>query len=390
MAAMFTASGAILAWSLSSRVTRRALTLLLLSLLGISVHADCECGYAVTDDRGDSRHVFTDLIESDFAALPDISINTDWARQAFNMTATTARGKFGEMFTVEDVSTSTHSGTANTGVGAANNVEDAGLQLVVRATQVDDMIPAAEIDTTRLDVWWGTFRASMKLTAVSGTCAAFFWYYNDTEEIDMEFLSKDFRPSNNSYPVNLVLQSRQSVQSGYNAQMTGNFVKAYLPFDPTTDFHEYRFDLLPGRVLFYADDKLLAQMNGSAVPTDAGHLVLQHWSNGNPLWSGGPPVKDAVMNVKYVKAYFNSSRVGRIGDWARRCKDPSALGAVCSIPSISASDSNATNWFFSGQANMTNNQTVSGQQNTGSSPGEPWCLLHALLLLVGGWAAGVW
>jgi hypothetical protein len=175
MAAMFAASGAILAWSLSSRVTRRALTLLLLSLLGISVHADCECGYAVTDDRGDSRHVFTDLIESDFAALPDISINTDWARQAFNMTATTARGKSGEMFTVEDVSTSTHSGTANTGAGAANNVEDAGLQLVVRATQVDDMIPGAEIDTTRLDVWWGTFRASMKLTAVSGTCAAFFW-----------------------------------------------------------------------------------------------------------------------------------------------------------------------------------------------------------------------
>ncbi len=107
------------------------------------------------------------------------------------------------------------------------------------------MIPVAEVDTQRLDLFWGTFRTSMRLGKTPGTCAAFFWvctsppgrllfagpelfkrlmsnsqYYNDTEEIDIEFLSKDFNTTNSSYPVNLVLQSRAAAEAGYNAQLT--------------------------------------------------------------------------------------------------------------------------------------------------------------------------
>jgi hypothetical protein len=50
-----------------------------------------------------------------------------------------------------------------------------GLQLVVGSSLVQDMVPVAEIDTQRLDFFYGTFRASMKVTDVPGTCAAFFW-----------------------------------------------------------------------------------------------------------------------------------------------------------------------------------------------------------------------
>src|SRR4051794_12067529 len=117
----------------------------------------------------------------------------------------------------------------------------------------------------------------------------------------MEFLSKDYDAQTNSYPVNLVLQSREAVEQGYDAHRTQNFVKAYLPFNPTDGVHEYRIDYLPGRVRFYADEKLLADMGGPAVPNHAGHLVLQHWSNGNLLWSGGPPARDAATTVAYVK-----------------------------------------------------------------------------------------
>jgi Glycosyl hydrolases family 16 len=93
----------------------------------------------------------------------------------------------------------------------------------------------------------------------------------------MEFLSQEFNTKNNSYPVNLVLQSREAAEAGYDAAETGNFVKAYLPFNPTADFHEYRIDYLPGRVFFYADGVILAEMNGSAVPSSAGHLIISHW-----------------------------------------------------------------------------------------------------------------
>jgi len=252
----------------------------------------------------------------------------------------------------------------------------------------------------------------------------------------MEFLSKDFDAANRRYPVNLVLQSREAAERGFDAQQTGNFVKALLPFDPTDGVHEYRIDFLPGRVRFYADDRLLAAMQGPAVPDRAGHLVLQHWSNGNPLWSAGPPPRDAVTTVAYVKAYFNSSAPRRHADWARRCPDAAAPAAVCRIPdspprdappppppgeaggmraapSATAANNGAQGgkpslsatpaavWFFSGQNNMTNNQTISGTAGpddggsgapdngaarSGTQAAGWWSLLPTVLVV----AAGAW
>ena len=185
----------------------------------------------------------------------------------------------------------------------------------------------------------------------------------------MEFLSSQFIPENDTYPVNLVLQSAESVRAGYNAANTGNYVIANLPFDPTDGFHEYRIDFVPGNVLYYADGYLLAKMNSSAVPSSPGHMILTQWSNGNPLWSFGPPPSEATIIVSYVKAYFNSSDPARQKDWALRCTDPSVPGAICAIPDqFGAPDTNTTNtssgnssaatYFFSNENNMTVNQTV--------------------------------
>ncbi|KAL2181267.1 glycoside hydrolase family 16 protein [Thermothelomyces heterothallicus CBS 202.75] len=347
-----------------------------------TARADCECGYLAAvhgSAGGDRRALFTDLLETDFARLaagardddddddddddagPDASPIEGWARQAFNLTRERARGEYGELFAVENVGF----------VAAAGGKKgDAGLRLMVRAEIVDGMVPVAELDTQRLDLMWGTFRAMMKVSSVKGTCAAFFWYFNDTQEIDMEFLSKDFNASNGSYPVNLVLQSREAAAAGHDASGTGgHFVRALLPFDPAGDFHEYRIDYLPGRVTFYADGEPLADMEGPAVPSSPGHLILQHWSNGNRYWSGGPPAEDASLLVSYVKAYFNSSTAQRRRDWEARCRDPTAPGAVCEIPDVAPGNwSAAADWFFGDHANMTNNQTASGRSEEASSP----------------------
>lgn len=216
-------------------------------------------------------------------------------------------------------------------------------------------------------------------------------YFNDTQEIDMEFLTKDFNATNSSYPVNLVLQSREAALAGYDAARTGNFVKAYLPFDPTGDFHEYRIDYTPGRVFFYADGLRLADMGGPAVPSSAGHLILQHWSNGNAYWSGGPPAEDSALTVRYVKAYFNSSSSQRQRDWAGRCRDAAAAkAAVCRIPDVTPTNSTAASWFFKDRGNMTNNnQTASGQSEASAVERSMWLMTMGLLLLLGLWAGAV-
>lgn len=182
----------------------------------------------------------------------------------------------------------------------------------------------------------------------------------------MEFLSSQFDVENNTFPVNLVLQSAQSVAQGYNAAGTGNYIVANLPFNPTTGFHEYRMDFVPGSVIFYADGHILAIMNTSAVPTQAGHLILTHWSNGNPLWSAGPPSIDAVMTVSYVKSYFNSSLTERTQAFESRCRDPHAPYAICSIPDQKRApdpdgpngNSTANTYFFINVQNQTTGQIV--------------------------------
>lgn len=218
----------------------------------------------------------------------------------------------------------------------------------------------------------------------------------------MEFLSKDFHTSNASYPVNLVLQSRASAAAGFDASHTPTYQVANLPFDPRADFHEYRMDFVPGRVLFLADGAVLAEMDSPAgLPSHAGHLALNQWSNGDPAWSSGPPAADAVLAVRYVKAYFNSSDAARQRAAAARCVDPGAPGAVCDIPDVTPADDAAAAWFFSGHENMTANQTVSsdsgisggggdesGGRRLARGDGAAWVLVAASLA-VAGWLLGI-
>lgn len=122
-------------------------------------------------------------------------------------------------------------------------------------------------------------------------------------------------------------------------------------------------------------------MTGSNVPTTPGHLLLSHWSNGNPGWSHGPPAVDAVTTVSYVKAYFNSSLVQRQQDFALRCKDPAASGAVCAIP-----DHNTT-FFFSNDDNLTPNQTSYGDgDDNGAGADGAEGENSAAMLVVRAWA----
>jgi hypothetical protein len=53
---------------------------------------------------------------------------------------------------------------------------DPGVRLTVNGgPATDGYVKTAEMDSHRTDLLWGTYRASMKLTPVPGTCSAFFW-----------------------------------------------------------------------------------------------------------------------------------------------------------------------------------------------------------------------
>ncbi|KAI1412903.1 glycoside hydrolase family 16 protein [Hypoxylon sp. FL1857] len=346
-----------------------------LFVLSSLVLAECECGYSIITGPDNREYIFTDLLESDFEHL-DITDESEsygeygWASQEFNMSSEVARGSYGESYTPQNVISNI---IADAQVFGGSGVKGgaAGLDLVVKSEIKDGMVTCADVSTTNSHYYHGSFRAGIKVTDVPGTCAAFFWYMNDTQEIDIEFLSSEFNKSNNTFPVNLVLQSEESKDKGFDASKTGDFKKINLPFDPTAAFHDYRIDFLPDKVLFYADAVLLTEMNGTGVPSTPGNLQVSHWSNGNAGWSQGPPKTDAVTTVSYVKAYFNSSLDSRLSDYKARCKDPSAPSAVCAIP-----DNNAT-FFFSDLDNMTPNQTTYHENSGGRTTRAWWSSLFA-------------
>jgi hypothetical protein len=170
-------------------------------------------------------------------------------------------------------------------------------------------------------------------------------FYNNSQEIDMEFLSKQFNSSGGL--VNLVLQSPASVRAGYNAADTPNYHVHPLPFRPDDAFHEYRFDWSPDRVTFFVDGQYMYEMTEN-IPTSAGRFFMNHWSNGDPLWSAGPPLVDTPMTVSYVKAYFNSTDEARGKSHEKFC--PKWDGAkVCRIPELreAAPAHDAGTYFFS-------------------------------------------
>lgn len=148
----------------------------LLFLLGLSfsfVIADCECGYS--SEINGTTYVFSDLLETDFLHLANISLNTDWRRQEYNVTAKASRGPYGTRAQVGNVvSNPVVDNSSYTGPGVYGI--DAGLQLYVRGgIPQAGLVPVAEVNSVREDMLWGSYRAAIKLTNKPGTCGAFFW-----------------------------------------------------------------------------------------------------------------------------------------------------------------------------------------------------------------------
>lgn len=178
-------------------------------------------------------------------------------------------------------------------------------------------------------MWWFLLRMFEAWSTDVSLTSPTHQYHNDSQEIDMEFLSSNFTGSSN--PVFLIMQTPDSVAAGYNAAGTGTYKVQELPFVPYNAFHEYRFDWTPEKASFYADSQWLQDLYFS-YPQTSGHVSLNHWSNGNTAWSQGPPVANAVVTISYIKAYFNSTDSALRANYEAKCAVPAVASEKCTIP----------------------------------------------------------
>lgn len=43
------------------------------------------------------------------------------------------------------------------------------------------------------------------------------------------------------------------------------------------------------------------------IPDSPGRVLVNHWTDGNPLFSGGPPNQNSDLSVSHLNLFFNSS-----------------------------------------------------------------------------------
>ncbi len=265
------------------------------------------------------------------------SYSTGWIPQNYNTSANDGSGPYGMAKQSTNLLPNYLLSPSNYVDGGVKN-RDPGLQLYVRSSLLQQpadqpaLVPLAEIVSERDDILYGSFRIAMKTSPINGTCAAFYFYCNDSQELDVEISGAEQMSASKHGPVHFVAQNTITEDGLAGSKQ---FVDELLS-PPSDDYNEYRFDCeyaasrtpretlsetsadgffsrtkgLPGRVDFYVNGKLLSSTTEN-VPSSPGRIHISHWSNGNPSWSRGPPLSDAVMTVSYVKAYFNSTNLTR-------------------------------------------------------------------------------
>jgi hypothetical protein len=128
----------------------------------------------------------------------------------------------------------------------------------------------------------------------------FFFYANDNEESDIEFLSDpnaEANPGDGSTPLHY---TNQPLTAGAAETTTEEPITS----DATSAVHEYRLDWTSAGTVFYVDNVLQTTFTTN-VPDAAGYWMWNNWSDGSPGWSAGPPAEDNVLMVQRIEMYYN-------------------------------------------------------------------------------------
>lgn len=135
-------------------------------------------------------------------------------------------------------------------------------------------------------VTYGSYETRMKLPEAPSSITGFFLYAPPDYfyEIDIEI--------HNTKEGKLLLTTyaNGAVQNEYVGK---------LGFDPTSDFHTYRFDYAADRVAFYADNKFILEWQDGFPAEYPMQLMVNSWY---PNWlEGTPTTEDQFLLVDWVQ-----------------------------------------------------------------------------------------
>ncbi|MEA4807015.1 glycoside hydrolase family 16 protein [Acetobacterium wieringae] len=135
-------------------------------------------------------------------------------------------------------------------------------------------------------VSYGRYESRMKLPSVPSSITGFFLYAPPDYfyEIDIEI--------HNTTEGKLLLTT-------YADGEVQNEYEGVLGFDPTADFHNYRFDYTADQVAFYVDDQFITAWQDGFPKGEPMQLMVNSWY---PNWLAGTPTPtDQVLLVDWIR-----------------------------------------------------------------------------------------
>jgi len=156
---------------------------------------------------------------------------------------------------------------------------------MLKITMPANTLNGGQLESREYDHLYGSYRVSMKLPDAPSSITGFFLYRAPDyyHEVDIEVVND---PSGKVW------------FTTYAEGKVTNSYETYLGFDPTEDYHEYRFDLYPDQVSFYINGLLYKSFNGGLTDKPM-KLMINSWF---PDWLDGlKPETDAVTRVEWIK-----------------------------------------------------------------------------------------
>ncbi|KAF5679198.1 glycoside hydrolase family 16 [Fusarium heterosporum] len=170
-----------------------------------------------------------------------------------------------------------------------------------------------------------SMRVSARITGARGAVAGFFTYFNDTQESDIELLTRDEdnRVHFSNQPTENATTSTTIPGTTHNETRSGSF----------REWTVYRLDWLRGQGLsaWYINGKL-AKTSRVNVPVTPSTVYINMWSSGSSFSGLMDYGTNATLEIRWIQMAFNAS--------AKVKNDPKG-GFVCPVEDGVADPSSA-------------------------------------------------
>lgn len=167
---------------------------------------------------------------------------------------------------------------------------------------------AGEMYFQEFNISYASIRVRARLRGAPGAVAGIFTYLNDTQESDIEMLTRDSGRyiQYTNQPTNLGPPTFQGIPGA-----TSNIS---LPLNAdVTKWHTHRLDWTPGRSVFFLDDQ---QINSNTVNVPVADppskIYINMWSAQSAFTGRMDVGKNATLDIQWIELLFNTTSSARI------------------------------------------------------------------------------